>query len=217
MDRPIRVLIVDDHPALRFGLVALLKDEPEFNVVAEAVDGVEAVEKALSHDPDVILMDLGLPRKSGLEAIKEILQYKKDVRILVFTSYSNGDQILAAIHAGAIGYILKDNSPQEIHYAIWNAYQGKPTLSVRTESSLFQRIRSLKRAGQPAEVLTPREIEMLRWLAGGLTNAEMAQKANVTEGTVRSHISNLMSKLGLENRAQAVIYAIRNGLIDINQ
>lgn len=217
MDQPIKVLIVDDHPALRFGLVALLKDEPEFNVVAEARDGVEAVEKALACNPDVILMDLGLPKKSGLEAIVEILQHSPHIRILVFTSYSNGDQILAAIKAGAIGYILKDNTPQEIHYAILNAYHGKPTLSVRSESNLFEHIRNTQQVERPVEALTPREIEMLRWLASGLSNAEMAQKASVTEGTVRSHISNLINKLGFENRAQAVIYAVKHGLVDINE
>lgn len=215
-EQPIRLLIVDDHPALRFGLVELFHHEPDFEVVGEAIDGVEAVEKAFSLKPDVILMDLGLPKKSGLEAIKEILKSNPESRIIIFTSYSEGDQILAAIKAGAIGYLVKDNSPQEIFYAIRNAFQGKPTLSARTELSLFHQIQHNKQISASLEALTSRELNILRWLVLGLTNAEIAQEASITEGTVRSHVSNLISKLGLENRAQAVVYAIRKGLVDVN-
>lgn len=215
-EQPIRLLIVDDHPALRFGLVELFNHEADFKVVGEASNGIEAVEKAYSIKPDVILMDLGLPKKSGLEAIKEILQSNPESRIIIFTSYSEGDQILAAIKAGAIGYLVKDNSPQEIFYAIRNAFQGRPTLSARTELSLFHQIQNNKPSSPELEALTARELDVLRWLALGLTNAEIAQQATITEGTVRSHVSNLISKLGLENRAQAVVYAIRKGLIDVN-
>ena len=217
MDQAIRLLIVDDHPALRYGLVALFRHETDFEVVGEAGNGIEAVEKAGALNPDVILMDLGLPKKSGLEAIKEILHNNSNARIIIFTSNSDGGQIMAAIKAGAIGYLVKDNSPQEIFYAIRNAQQGKPTLSPRSELSLFHQIQNDKMPAPPVEALTVRELEILRWLAQGLTNADIAKKANVAEGTVRSHISNLINKLGLENRAQAVIYAIRTGLIDLNQ
>lgn len=216
-EQPIRLLIVDDHPALRYGLVELFHHEPDFNVVAEASDGIEAVEKAFSQNPDVILMDLGLPKKSGLEAIKEILQRNPESRIIIFTSYSEGDQILAAIKAGAIGYLVKDNSPQEIFYAIRNAHQGKPTLSARTELSLFHQIQNNKSTVPNLQALTTRELDILRWLALGLTNSEIAHEATITEGTVRSHVSNLISKLGLENRAQAVVYAIRKGLINVDE
>lgn len=216
MDLPICLLVVDDHPTLRFGLVALLSQEADFKVVGEASNGFEAVEKAGSLHPDVILMDLGLPKKNGMEAIREILALDPAARILIFTSSSDGDQILAAIRAGAIGYLVKDNSPQELFYAIRNAYQGKPTLSARSELSLFQQIQNNKPASLPIDALTARELDILRWLAHGLTNAEIAREATITEGTVRSHVSNLINKLGLENRAQAVIYAIRRGLIDVN-
>ncbi len=216
IEKLIHLLIVDDHPALRFGLVELFHHEPDFKVVGEASNGIEAVEKANLLKPDVILMDLGLPKKSGLEAIKEILQSNPEARIIIFTSYSDGDQIFAAIKAGAIGYLVKDNSPQEIFYAIRNAFQGKPTLSARTELSLFHQIQNNKPVTHDLEALTTRELDILRWLASGLTNAEIAQEASITEGTVRSHVSNLISKLGLENRAQAVVYAIRKGLVDVN-
>lgn len=216
MDLPIRLLVVDDHPTLRFGLVALLSQEADFEVVGEATNGFEAVEKAGNLHPDVILMDLGLPKKNGMEAIRDILALDPTARILIFTSSSDGDQILAAIRAGAIGYLVKDNSPQELFYAIRNAYQGKPTLSARSELSLFQQIQNNRPAALPIDALTARELDILRWLAHGLTNAEIAREATITEGTVRSHVSNLINKLGLENRAQAVIYAIRKGLIDVN-
>jgi len=217
MGQPIRLLIVDDHPALRFGLVSLLQQEPDFSVVAEATDGNEAVEKAFEHSPDVIIMDLMLPRKSGLEAIREIMEKKPESRILIFSSSSDGDQILDAIRAGAIGYLVKDNSPQEILLAIRSAYLGKPTMSPRTEMSLFHQIQSNKTATPPLEALTAREIIILRLLAQGLSNLEIAKAASITEGTVRSHISNLINKLGLENRAQAVVYAIRKGLITVDE
>ena len=216
MDLPIRLLVVDDHPTLRFGLVALLSQEADFEVAGEASNGFEAVEKAANLHPDVILMDLGLPKKNGMEAIRDILALDPTARILIFTSSSDGDQILAAIRAGAIGYLVKDNSPQELFYAIRNAYQGKPTLSARSELSLFQQIQNNRPTTLPIDALTARELDILRWLAHGLTNAEIAREATITEGTVRSHVSNLINKLGLENRAQAVIYAIRKGLIDVN-
>jgi DNA-binding NarL/FixJ family response regulator len=217
MDQPIRLLIVDDHPALRYGLVALFRHEADIEVVGEASDGIEAVEKANALHPDVILLDLGLPKKNGQEVIKEILSFDPNSRIIIFTSHSDGDQIMTAIKAGAIGYLVKDDSPQEIFYAIRSAHQGKPTLSARTELSLFHQIQHIKPQAAPIEELTARELEILRWLAQGWTNTEIAEKASVAEGTVRSHVSNLINKLGLENRAQAVIYAIRTGLIDVNE
>ncbi|MEI7847108.1 MAG: response regulator transcription factor [Chloroflexota bacterium] len=215
MGLPIRLLIVDDHPMMRFGLVSLFQHEPDFLVVAEACNGVEAIEKAIAENPDVILLDLGLPKKSGLEVIQEVLQINPNLKIIVFTSYSDGDRILTAIKAGAIGYLVKDNSPQDIFYAVRNAYQGKPTLSTRTELSLFHEIQDKKPVPSSRDQLTTREIDILRFVALGMKYAEIAKEICVTEGTVRSHMSNLSKKLGFENRAQAVVYAIRNGLIDI--
>ncbi len=215
MTKPIRLLVVDDHPAFRFGLVALLQQEPDFEVAGEAGNGIEAIEKACSLNPDVILMDISLPKKNGLEAIAEIRSCDPKSKIIIFSSFSDGDQILTAIKAGAIGYLVKDSSPQEVFLAIRAAYQGKPTLSARIELSLFQQIHNNKVQTQPVEALTARELEILRWLSMGLTNAEIAEKASITEGTVRGHVSTLIHKLGLENRAQAVIYAIRKGLVNI--
>ena len=216
MSQPIRLLIVDDHPTIRFGLVALFAHESDFSVVGEASNGFEAVEKAISTKPDVILMDLALPKMGGLQAMSEILAECPQIRIIVFTAFSDSDQILAATKAGAIGYLLKDSSPQELFKAIHNAMLGKPAFNAQVELSLLQSIRQPSIPEPPVEKLTEREIEILRWLAQGLSNSDIAQKACITEGTVRSHISNLLNKLGLSNRAQAVIYAIRNGLINLD-
>lgn len=216
MDHPIRLLIVDDHPALRFGLVALFKRESGFKVVGEASNGIEAIERARSLKPDVILMDIALPKKNGLEAVREILQFDPEIRILIFSSFSDGDQVLAAIKAGAIGYMVKDHSPEEIFYAVRNAFEGKPTLAPVIERNLSHQI---QHGGSvlsvPVEALTDREVEILRWIAQGLTDEEIAEKACITRGTVRSHISNLLHKLSLDNRAQVVVYAIRKGLVDL--
>ena len=215
MEQSIRLLIVDDHPALRIGLTGLFERAPGFFVVGEACDGEEAIEKAQSLKPDVILMDLSLPKKSGLDAIKEIFLFNPKIRILIFTASSNGEQIFAAIKAGAIGYLVKDSSAQELFSAVRNAYQGEPVLTHQLELNLIHQIQQTQTFDFPIEKLTDREVEILCWLAQGLTNNQIAEKGCISECTVRSHVSNLLSKLGLENRAQAVIYAIRKGLINI--
>ena len=148
-----------------------------------------------------------------MEAISDILKVAPEIRILAFTAFSDGDQILSAVKSGAIGYLLKDSTPQEIFAAIRNASQGKPAFNAQIELNLMDFIRQNQSIGVPVEKLTDREIEILRWLAQGLTDFDIAQKACITEGTVRSHISNLLAKLGLGNRAQAVLYALRAGLI----
>jgi DNA-binding NarL/FixJ family response regulator len=216
MVKPIRLLIVDDHPALRFGLIGLFKQTTDFDVVDEAVDGYEAVEKACALKPDVILMDLALPQKSGLDAIREIHTLHPGIKILIFTAFSDGEQIFKAIQAGAIGYLVKDSSPQELKAAIRSAYQGKPFLTHQIELNLIHQIQHNQTVEFPADKLTDREIEILRWLAQGLTNLQIAEIGCISEGTVRSHISNLLNKLRLDNRAQAVIYAAKKGLVSIN-
>ena len=214
---PIRVIIVDDHPALRFGLVGLFKQTPGFSVVGEASDGEEAVNITNNTEVDVIIMDLALPKKSGLEAIQEILSNHPNIKILIFTAFSNGEQILAGIKAGAIGYLVKDSSPQELISAVRNAFHGQPSLPHQIELNLIHQIQQNQTVDFPVDKLTEREAEILGWLAQGLTNAQMAEKGYISEGTVRSHISNLLSKLGLENRAQAVVYALKKGLIIIDK
>ena len=216
MEQPIRLLIVDDHPALRVGLVGLFKHAPDISVVGEASNGEEAVEKALALKPDVIIMDLAMPKKSGLEAIKEIFLLQPEIKILIFTAFSDGKQIFAGIKAGAMGYLEKNSSAQELYSAVRNAFRGEAVMTHKIELNLIHQIQQNQVDDFPVERLTDREVEVLRWLAQGLTNTQIAEKGCISEGTVRAHVSNLLSKLNLENRAQAVIYALRQGLIDIN-
>jgi NarL family two-component system response regulator LiaR len=185
-------------------------------VCGQAGNGIDAVELAISLRPDVILMDLALPKKTGLEAIAEILKVYPQTRILIFTSFSEGEQILNAIKAGAIGYMVKDSNPQELINAVRNAHLGKPAFSSFVELSLMQQIQHKRYEGDPIEPLSDREIEILCLLARGLSDNEIAQKASITEGTVRSHVSNLLNKLRLNTRTQAVIYALRRGLINLD-
>ncbi len=216
MEQPVRLLIVDDHPALRFGLDMLLSHSSEIVIVGEAGDGIDAIEKANELKPDVILMDIALPKKNGLDAMREILATNPETKILIFSAYSDGEQIYAAIKAGAFGYLVKDSSSQILIAAIMKAHHGQPAFSREIELNLIHQIQHGQTPDFPAEKLTDREIEILRWLANGLTNSQIAEKAKISEGTVRSHVSNLLHKLELENRAQAVIYAHKKGLIIIN-
>jgi len=216
MEQSIRLLIVDDHPALRVGLIGLFKHAPDLLVIGEASNGEEAIDKAKDLKPDVIIMDLAMPKKNGLEAIKEILFTNPEIKIIIFTAFSDGQQIYAAIKAGAIGYLEKDSSAQDLFSAVRNAYRGESVLTHQIELNLIHQIQQNQTVDFPIDKLTDREVEILRWLAQGLTNAQIAEKGCISEGTVRSHVSNLLNKLGLENRAQGVVYAIRKGLVNIN-
>jgi NarL family two-component system response regulator LiaR len=212
MNPIIRVLIVDDHAVVREGLQMFIASEPGMEVVGEAVDGEGAVLKARSLAPDVILMDLLMPRKSGLEAIAEILRDKPDARILVLTSFAEDDLVFPAIKSGALGYLLKDSSPQELLDAIRAVYRGRASLHPTITRKLMREL------GRPAalppveELLTERELDVLRLVAQGLSNQEIAQRLVISERTVRNHVSNVLSKLRLANRTQAALYAMREGI-----
>lgn len=213
MDQIIRILVVDDHTVVRKGLCSLLTSKYSMEVIGEAVDGVEAVDKARDLRPDVILMDMMMPRKDGLEATIEIKNENPDARILILTSFSEDAQVVAAINAGAMGYVMKDASPDELVHTIHSAYLGKRSLS----EEMFQLVVS-ESNNQPAqldldEALTEREIDVLRELARGRSNQEIADALSISTTTVRSHISNILSKLALENRTQAALYAVEAGLL----
>jgi DNA-binding NarL/FixJ family response regulator len=214
----ITVLIVDDHPALRQGIRTLLERQPDIKVVGESNNGGQAIQMACRFKPDVVLMDLQMPGKSGLEAIREILAENPAIRILVFSNFSEDKTIMAAIEAGAIGYLLKVDATDKIIQAVRDAYQNTPSFSSQAESELLAYIHS-RRANQISNTaqLTPRELVILKMMANGLTNEEMATHAFISEGTVRTHISHILQKLHLENRAQAVLYAVREGLVEIQK
>jgi NarL family two-component system response regulator LiaR len=213
----IRVLIADDHPIIRDSLRTLIATEPDLKLVGEAVDGEEAVSKTLELKPDVILMDLVMPVKDGLEAISEIKSLLPEVSILVLTSFSDEDKVFPAIRAGALGYLLKDSSPQELLKAIHDVYRGEASLH---PSIALQLIREINRPSELPPVENPlseRELEVLKLVAQGLTNQEIATRLVLSEWTVRTHVRNILGKLHLANRTQAALFALREGLADLNE
>jgi NarL family two-component system response regulator LiaR len=212
----IRVLIADDHAVVREGLRLLINSEPGMEVVGQAADGVEAVLAARSLQPDVILLDLVMPRKNGIEAISEIRQEKPTARILVLTSFAEDDKVFPAIKAGALGYLLKDSSPNELLQALRDTYRGESSLHPTIARKLIRELNQPSDLPPAAEPLTEREVEVLKLVAQGLPNQEIAEKLSLSERTVRSHVSNILDKLHLANRTQAALYAVREGLAGLD-
>ena len=215
----IRVLIVDDHAFVRKGVRAFLDEVEDIEVVGEAGDGEEAVVQSKALQPDVILMDLVMPHMDGVEAISRITAQEAKVRIIALTSFATDDKVFPAIKSGAMGYILKDSEPEELVEAIRRVYAGEPTLDPSIARKVLQEIsRPSKRPPTP-DPLTEREEEVLRLVAKGLSNQEIADQMVIAEVTVRTHVSHILSKLQLANRVQAALYALREGLasLDNNQ
>lgn len=212
MNQIIRVLIVDDHTVVRDGLYALLSVEPGIEVVGSAADGEEAVKLAQTLNPDIILLDLVMPRKDGVQAINEIKQTNPKIKILVLTSFAENHQVYSAIKSGAIGYLMKDSSADELIAAIRDTYENKPVLQPEIARKLMRDIQTQEDEKSPKNTLTDREIEILRHVALGKTNQEIADELVVSERTVRTHITNILAKLRLSNRTQAALYALREGI-----
>jgi NarL family two-component system response regulator LiaR len=215
MTQVIRILVVDDHAVVREGLRAFIGGKPDMELAGEAANGEEAVLLARSLQPDVILMDLVMPGKTGIQAIQEIRQENSEARILVLTSFGEDDQVFSAIKAGALGYLLKDSSPQELLEAIRCVYRGQSSLHPAVARKLILGYGQDQPAEAEMDVLTVREVEVLKLVAQGLSNQKIAQKLHVGEGTVRFHVGNVLGKLGLENRTQAALYALRAGLASL--
>lgn len=209
----IRILIADDHPVVREGLHGLLSIKPDFEVLGAAEDGEEAVLQANLLKPDVILMDLEMPRKNGLEAIKEIKAQHPEIKILVLTSFTEDKKIFAALDAGALGCLLKDSSPQELIRAIRDVYQGQLALHPAVARKMLH---EKEQPEIPDSLLTDREIEVLQLVAQGLDNHEIADKLVISLPTVRSHVTNILNKLNLNNRTQAVLYALRHNIASLD-
>ena len=215
MTEQINILVADDHAVVRTGISAWIASEPDLVLRGEAADGEEAVAKALELQPDVILMDLVMPIKDGIEAIKEIIQVNPDARILVITSFSDKDKAIQAIKAGAMGFMMKDTSPEGMLQAIRAVQQGKPWLSNEITRMLMHEQRLTRETITPTDHLTDREVDVLKLIAQGLSDNDIADQLSISKATVRYHISNILAKLNLENRTQAALYAIREGYVSI--
>jgi NarL family two-component system response regulator LiaR len=214
---PIRILIADDHAVVREGLRALIESKPDMELVGEAEDGVEVVLLARSLKPDVILLDLLMPRMDGIEAIAEIKQENPNARILVLTSFAGDDNVFPAIKAGALGYLLKDSSSQALIRAIREVHRGESSLHPTIARKLIRELNRPSTAASVENMLTAREVAVLRLIAGGLSNQEIAETLVISERTVSSHVSNILEKLHLANRTQAALYALREGLVSLRQ
>ena len=209
----IRVLIVDDQAIVRKGTMALLAQVDGITVVGEAANGQAAIEESATLTPDVILMDLVMPKVDGIAAIQEISARQPQVHILALTSFATDDKIFPAIKAGALGYLLKDAEPEELVAAIHQVYRGEPSLPPAIARKLLREIRQQPSQQQTTpDPLTERELEVLSLVAKGLDNEAIADRLTVTEVTVRTHISHILDKLHLANRVQATLYALRTGL-----
>lgn len=206
----IRILIVDDHSVVRQGLRMFLKLDPDFEIVGEAEDGTQAVALARQTQPDVVLMDLLMPVMDGIEATAAIRNASPDIEVIALTSVLEDSAVIDAVRAGAIGYLLKDAQADELCRAIRAAAAGQVQLSPKAAERLVREVR----APTSPEALTDREIEVLRRIAHGRSNKEIAHDLIISEKTVKTHVSNILAKLGVPSRTQAALYAARIGLVD---
>lgn len=214
MSDPIRIMVVDDHPVVRDGLVAILGTKPDFQVIGEAASGDEAIERARLLNPDIILLDLEMPGGDGVEVIRRLRETMPSLRFLVFTAFDTDDRILGAVRAGAQGYLLKGVPREELFRAIHVVSEGGSLLQPVVASKLLRRI-SDDSAASPTDPLTEREQEVLTLLAHGATNKEIAAKLFISERTAKFHVSSILSKLGAGNRTEAVSIAAQQGLVDL--
>lgn len=210
MPARIRVLLVDDHTVVRRGLRLAFDLEPDLHVIGEAANGQEAVQRVGELLPDVVVMDLLMPVMNGVDATRVIRREYPDVEVVALTSVLEDRLVIDVVEAGAAGYILKETRPDELFEAVRAAARGEVRLDHRAQQRLVREVRG---GGAPHAVLTERELEVLKLLAGGATNKRIAQQLEVAEATVKSHVSNLLAKLELKSRTQAALYAMREGLV----
>jgi DNA-binding NarL/FixJ family response regulator len=203
----IRILTVDDHPLLRKGMAALVNGEPDMELIAEARDGSEAIEMFRLHRPDVTIMDLQMPSMGGIEAINRILAEFPGTRIIVLTTYSGDVQVVRALKAGAQGYILKSNVHRELLETIRAVHAGKKRIPQELAVQLVEH--------SADDALTPREIDVLRLIAAGNANKQIADRLSIGEASVKSHVANILSKLGANDRTHAVTIGLKRGIIEL--
>lgn len=210
--KPIRLIIADDHPVVRTGIIGMLAEHEEFTVLAEAATGAEAVALARRLRPDVVLMDLRMPEMDGAAAVAQIRAEMPDVHVLVLTTYDSDEDILHAVEAGATGYLLKDTTREDLFRAIRAAAAGQPLLAPSVAARLMARL------NQPQqEPLTPREIDVLRLVAQGASNKEIAARLSISQATVKSHLIHIFDKLDVDDRTAAVTVALERGIIRLER
>jgi DNA-binding NarL/FixJ family response regulator len=208
-----RILVADDHGIVRSGIRLLLERQPGMDVVAEASDGVEAVEQALATRPDLCILDVGMPRMTGLQAAREIRAHMKDVTVLMLSMHDDEHYLFEALKAGASGYVLKREADQDLVGAVQAVGRGEAFLTNAAEREIIRRWMEDGNGG-PAVSLTPREEEVVKLIAEAYTNAQIAQILHLAEKTVESHRANVLRKLGMRDRVELVRYAIRRGLVE---
>ena len=216
---PIRLLIADDHTLFRKGIRTILEQTQDIEVVGEAATGQEVVDQARDLVPDVILMDIKMPVFSGIEATRQILQESPHIGVILVTMFDDPESVFSGIRVGARGYVLKEAEPEELHRAIEAAYLGEVILCPIVAKKVLQYVGRDSKAQQPGlpyEELTQRELEVLQLAADGLTNKEIAVKLVITEKTTKNHIANIFSKLQVNDRTQAILYALRKGLVTLS-
>jgi NarL family two-component system response regulator LiaR len=214
MSDKIRVMIADDHAVVRQGLTTFLELQDDIQIVAQASDGEEAARAAARTKPDVALMDLVMPRVDGIEAIAQIAASSPKTRVLVLTSFADDERIFAAIRAGAAGYLMKDVSPQDLAKAVRMVHAGEPILHPSIARRLMDEVGRPADTMPPGEHLTERELDVIRLIAKGRSNKEIAQDLVLSEKTVKTHVSNILQKLHLADRTQAALYAVRQHLAE---
>jgi NarL family two-component system response regulator LiaR len=216
MSEIIRVMVVDDHPVVRRGMKSLLEEEDDIELVGEAVNGKDAIEKVEILKPDVILMDLVMPEMNGIEAIERITASHPDARILVMTSFAADDKVFPSIKAGALGYVLKDSDPDDLIRMIRQVYRGELSIHPTIARKVIQELNHPAKDPLTPSPITEREEKILQLLAQGMENKEIAAYLVVRDATVRTHVSNILRKLQLANRVQATLYALRTGISSLD-
>ncbi len=216
MTDKIRVLIADDHLIVRKGIQFLLSTEDDIEVIGEVGDGIEAVAQAQALKPDVILMDLVMPEMDGIEATRRITASQPGTRVLVLTSFAADDKVFPAIKAGALGFLLKDAGPEDLVEAIRRVYHGEPSLEASIARRVLAEMISGPKKPLSADPLTDRELQVLKLIARGCNNKEIAEQLVIADITVRTHVSSILGKLQLASRTQAALYALREGIASLD-
>ncbi len=214
-ETPASILLIDDHPLLRRGIKQLIELEPDMNVAGEANSGAEGIELALKIEPDLILMDLNMPEMDGIEALRKLREHNISSRIIMFTVSDQEDDVVAALRAGADGYLLKDMEPEDMIAQLHQAAVGKLVISDRLTTLLAEALRSNKpqKSSRPDyDSLTPREKDILKLIAEGLSNKMIGRKLDISDGTVKVHVKHLLKKLNLRSRVEVAVWAVEEGL-----